>query len=259
MSEPPTERISVLIVDDHAVVRKGVRGYLEAQPDLSIAGEAASGEEAVRLAAEHTPDVILMDLVLAPSTGSGHGPSTGSGHGPSTSSGHGPSTSSGHGMDGVEATRRVREVSPGSQVIVLTSYHDDDHIFPAIKAGALSYLLKNVRPEELADAVRAAARGEATLDSPVATRVLQEMRESLATEKPAAPQPEGQPLVEPLSERELEVLDLIATGLTNPEIADRLFIAKGTVKRHVNNIYGKLQVHHRAEAIARARNLGLLS
>jgi len=233
MGETQTERISVLIVDDHAVVRKGVRGYLEAQPDITIAGEAASGEEAVGLAADHTPDVILMDLVM-------------------------PGAPGAPGMDGVEATRRVREVSPNSQVIVLTSYHEDDHIFPAIKAGALSYLLKNVRPEELAEAVRAAARGEATLDSPVATRVMQEMRESLATGKPATSQPAAQPLAEPLSERELEVLGLVAQGLTNAEIAARLFIARGTVKRHINNIYGKLQVRHRAEAIARARDLGLL-
>jgi NarL family two-component system response regulator LiaR len=227
MSELPAEQISILIVDDHAVVRKGVRGYLEAQPDIAIAGEAASGEEAVHLAADHRPDVILMDLVMP-------------------------------GMGGVEATRRVLQVSPDSQVIVLTSFHGDEHIFPAIKAGALSYLLKNVRPEELAGAVRAAAQGEAVLDSPVATRVLQEVRETLASEEHATPQPAAQPLVEPLSERELEVLDLIAAGLTNREIADRLFIAVGTVKRHINNIYGKLQVHHRAEAVARARDLGLL-
>jgi len=223
VSEGMPEQISVLIVDDHAVVRKGVRGYLEAQPDITIAGEADSGEEAVRLAAEHAPDVILMDLVMP-------------------------------GMDGVEATGRVREASPGSQVVVLTSYHEDDHIFPAIKAGALSYLLKNVRPEELVAAVRAAAEGEAVLDSPVATRVMQQMRKSLTS-----PQTVVQPLADPLSERELEVLDLIAAGLTNREIADRLFITVGTVKRHVNNIYGKLQAHHRAEAIARARDLGLLS
>ena len=114
-----TESITVLIVDDHALVRGGVRGYLETQPDLSIAGEAASGEEAVRLAAELVPDVVLMDLVM-------------------------PS------MDGIEATRRVRRVSPRSQVVVLTSYHEDVHIFPAIKAGALSYLLKDVGPEDLA-------------------------------------------------------------------------------------------------------------
>jgi NarL family two-component system response regulator LiaR len=235
MREAGTEQISVLIVDDHAVVRKGVRGYLEAQPDIAIVGEAASGEKAVGLAADLRPDVVLMDLVLC------------------------PSTRSGYGMDGVEATRRVRQASPGSQVIVLTSYHEDEHIFPAIKAGALSYLLKNVRPEELADAVRAAARGEATLDSPVATRVMQEMRASLTSESRAAPQLAVQRMAEPLSPRELEVLELIAEGLTNREIAGRLFITVGTVKRHTNNIYGKLQVHHRAKAIARARELGLLA
>jgi DNA-binding NarL/FixJ family response regulator len=219
--------IKVLLVDDHAVVRKGVRGYLEAQPDITIAGEAASGEEAIQLAAEYKPDVILMDLMMP-------------------------------GMDGVEATRSVRDVSPDSQVIVLTSYHEDEHIFPAIKAGALSYLLKNVRPEELTDAVRAAAEGKAMLHSPVATRVVQEMRENLVSEEPTIRKKAQQPLAEPLSERETEVLDLIASGLTNREIADRLFIAVGTVKRHINNIYGKLEVHHRAEAIARARKLGLL-
>ena len=234
MSEQVPEEITVLIVDDHAVVRKGVRGYLEAQPDITIAGEAASGEEAVRLAAEQQPDVILMDLVMGSATGSEHG------------------------LDGVEATRRALEVSPASRVIVLTSYHDDDHVFPAIRAGALSYLLKNVRPEELAAAVRAAAQGDAVLDSPVATRVLQEMRESLTSSGLPARKPAEQPLAEPLSERELEVLDLIAVGLTNPEIAGRLFIATGTVKRHINNIYSKLDVRHRAEAIARARELGLV-
>jgi NarL family two-component system response regulator LiaR len=227
VSEQITEQVTVLIVDDHAVVRKGVRGYLEAQPDIAIAGEAASGEEAVRLAADHRPDVILMDLVMP-------------------------------GMNGVAATRRVRQVSPDSQVIVLTSYHEDEHIFPAIKAGALSYLLKDVGPKELAAAVRAAAQGEAVLHSPVATRVLQQVRENLPTQELAAPQPAAQPLVEPLSERELEVLDLIAAGLTNREIAKRLFIAHGTVKRHINNIYSKLQARHRTEAIARARDLGLL-
>ena len=223
-----SEQITVLIVDDHDIVRKGVRGYLEAQPDIAIAGEAACGEEAIYLAADHSPDVILMDLVMP-------------------------------GMDGVEATRRVREVSPDSQVIVLTSYHEDEHIFPAIEAGALSYLLKNVKPEELADAVRAAAQGKAVLHSPVATRVLQELRDNLSTQESATPKQAAPPLAEPLSERELEVLDLIAQGLTNREIADRLYITVGTVKRHINNIYGKLQVHHRTEAVARARELNLIS
>ena len=165
-----TESITVLIVDDHAVVRQGVRGYLEAQPDISIAGEAASGEEAVRLAADQVPDVVLMDLLMP-------------------------------GMDGVEATRRVRRVSPRSQVVVLTSYHEDVHIFPAIKAGALSYLLKDVGPEELAGAVRAAARGEAVLHSHVATRVMQELRGT----RREVPNPFAE-----LTNRELEVMHLIA-------------------------------------------------
>jgi NarL family two-component system response regulator LiaR len=222
MNEQVPEKITVLIVDDHAVVRKGVRGYLEAQPDITIAGEAASGEEAVQLAAAHLPDTILMDLLMP-------------------------------GMDGVEATQLVGRVSPGSQVIILTSYYEDEHIFPAIKAGALSYLLKNVKPEELADAVRGAAQGKAVLHSPVATRVLEEMREKLNT-----PPPIKKPLIEPLSDRELEVLELVAAGFTNREIADRLFIVVGTVKRHINNIYGKLQVRHRAEAVAQARSHSLL-
>ena len=179
------------------------------------------------MAADHTPDVILMDLVMP-------------------------------GMDGVEATRLVREISPDSQVIVLTSYHEDEHIFPAIEAGALSYLLKNVKPEELADAVRAAAQGKAVLHSPVTNRVLQELRDNLSTQESATPKQAAQPLAEPLSGRELEVLDLIAQGFTNREIADRLYITVGTVKRHINNIYGKLQVHHRTEAVARARDIGLL-
>jgi DNA-binding NarL/FixJ family response regulator len=183
-------------------------------------------EEAIRLAAEGRPDVVLMDLLMP-------------------------------GMGGVEATSRIRQVSPTSQVIVLTSYHDDEHIFPAIRAGALSYLLKTVRPEELADAVRAAAEGRSVLHSPVATRVVQQVRESPPAAEPAAPVQAADVLAEPLSPREMEVLALIAGGHTNKEIAQRLFIAVGTVKRHINNIYGKLQVRHRAEAVARARALNL--
>src|SRR5215469_16594853 len=126
-----TEPTTVLLVDDHAIVRQGVRAYLETQPDLQVVGEACSGEEAVHLAAEQVPDVVLMDLLMP------------------------------GGMDGVEATRRLKRASPRSQVIVLTSYHQDEHIFPAIRAGALSYLLKDVGPAELAAAVRKAARSEA--------------------------------------------------------------------------------------------------
>jgi len=220
-----TESITVLIVDDHALVRQGVRGYLEALPDISIVGEAASGEEAVRLAAEQVPDVVLMDLVLSPSTGSGQG------------------------MDGVEATRRVRRVSPRSQVVVLTSYHEDVHIFPAIKAGALSYLLKDVGPEELAGAVRAAARGEATLHPHVATRVMQELRGA----RREVPNPFAE-----LTDRELEVMHLVAQGLSNAQIAERLVLSEKTVKGYVSNILSKLHLADRTQAAVFAWREGMM-
>ena len=213
-----TESITVLIVDDHALVRQGVRGYLEAQPDISIAGEAASGEEAVRLAADQVPDVVLMDLLMP-------------------------------GMDGVEATRRVRRVSPRSQVVVLTSYHEDVHIFPAIKAGALSYLLKDVGPEELAGAVRAAARGEAVLHSHVATRVMQELRGT----RREVPNPFAE-----LTNRELEVMHLIAEGLSNALIAERLVLSEKTVKGYVSNILSKLHLADRTQAAVLAWREGMM-
>ena len=213
-----TEKITVLIVDDHAVVRGGVRGYLEAQPDISIAGEASSGEEAVRLATEQVPDVVLMDLLMP-------------------------------GMDGVEATRRVRRVSPRSQVVVLTSYHEDVHIFPAIKAGALSYLLKDVGPEDLAEAVRAAARGEATLHPHVATRVMQELR--------GAPRGVPNPFAE-LTDRELEVMRLVAEGLSTAQIAERLVLSPKTVKGYVSNILSKLHLADRTQAAVFAWREGMM-
>lgn len=213
-----TESITVLIVDDHAVVRQGVRGYLEAQLDMSIAGEAASGEEAVRLAADQVPDVVLMDLLMP-------------------------------GMDGVEATRRVRRVSPRSQVVVLTSYHEDVHIFPAIKAGALSYLLKDVGPEELAGAVRAAARGEAVLHPHVATRVMQELRGA----RREVPNPFAE-----LTNRELEVMHLIAEGLSNALIAERLVLSEKTVKGYVSNILSKLHLADRTQAAVFAWREGMM-
>ena len=140
MSEP----ITVLLVDDHALVRQGVRAFLQTQGDISVVAEAESGEEAVRLAAEHAPDVALMDLIMP-------------------------------GMDGVEATRRLVASSPRTNVVMLTSYHDDEHIFPAIRAGALSYVLKEIGPDELAEAVRKAADGEAVLHPRVAARVVREL------------------------------------------------------------------------------------
>jgi NarL family two-component system response regulator LiaR len=213
-----TESITVLIVDDHAVVRGGVRGYLETQPDISVVGEAACGEEAVRLAADQVPDVVLMDLVMP-------------------------------GMDGVEATRRVRRASPRSQVVVLTSYHDDVHIFPAIKAGALSYLLKDVGPEDLAEAIRAAARGEAVLHPHVATRVMQELR--------GTRQQVPNPFTE-LTDRELEVLRLVAEGLSNAQIAERLVLSEKTIKGYVSNILSKLYLADRTQAAVFAWREGMM-
>src|ERR1700730_17127734 len=140
-----TDTISLLITDDHALVRHGIRAFLELQPDLIVLGEADSGEVAVRMAAELVPDVALMDLVMP-------------------------------GIGGVEATRQLKQVSPRSQVIVLTSYHEDEYIFPALRAGATSYVLKDIGPEELAEAIRKAARGESVLHPRVAARVVQEMR-----------------------------------------------------------------------------------
>jgi len=212
------ESISVLLVDDHAMVRQGVKAFLVTQPDLLVVGEAGSGEEAIKLAAQSVPDVILMDLIMP-------------------------------GMDGVEATRRVKQVSPRSQIVVLTSYHEDEHIFPALKAGALSYILKDVSAEELAAAVRKAAVGEAVLHPRVAARVIKELqgkREDALN-----------PFTE-LSERELEVLKLIADGMSNAEMAAKLVLSEKTIKGHVSNILSKLHLADRTQAAVYAWRAGVV-
>lgn len=210
--------ITLMIVDDHAIVRQGVRAFLDTQPDLQVVGEAGSGEEAVALAGDLAPDVVLMDLVMP-------------------------------GMDGVESTRLLKQISPRSQVIVLTSYHEDEHIFPAIRAGALSYLLKDIAPHELADAIRKAARGEAALHPRVAARVVQELH--------GAKREVFNPFTE-LSERELEVLRLIAEGASNETIASKLVISEKTVKSHVSNILSKLHVADRTQAAVYAWREGVV-
>jgi len=213
-----SEKITVLLVDDHAVVRQGVRTFLETQADLSVVGEAGSGGEAVKLAAQHVPDVVLMDLIMPD-------------------------------MDGVEATRQVRQVSPRSQVVVLTSYHEDEHIFPALKAGALSYVLKDLSAEELAEAVRKAAKGEAVLHPRVAARVIKELQ-GLRADK-------VNPFTE-LSERELEVLKLIADGMSNAEMAAKLVLSEKTIKGHVSNILSKLHLVDRTQAAVYAWREGIV-
>ena len=214
MSEP----ITVFIVDDHAVVRHGIRALLEAEDDFLVVGEANSGGEAVLFAADLAPDVVLMDLLMPE-------------------------------MDGVEATRLLKQRSPSSQIIVLTSYHEDEHIFPAIRAGALSYLLKGVGLEELTEAVRKAARGEATLHPHVAARLVQELKGTSQ---------ETSTLYQTLSQREREVLRLIAEGLSNAQIAERLVIAERTVKSHINNILSKLHLADRTQAAIFAWRSGMM-
>lgn len=213
------EQITILIADDHALVRQGVRGFLEALPDLIVVGEADSGEAAIHMAGELAPDVVLMDLVMP-------------------------------GIGGIEATRRIKQVSPHSQVIVLTSYHEDEHIFPALRAGALSYALKDVRSAELAEIIRKAAHGESVLHPRVAARVVQEIQ---------GVKREAKRLSADLSDRELEVLRLIAAGLSNAEIAEKLFISEKTVKGHVSNILGKLHMLDRTQAAVFAWQQGLVS
>jgi NarL family two-component system response regulator LiaR len=212
------EPIRVMIVDDHEMVRNGAKGYLEAQPGITVVAEAESGAEAVRLAREFVPDVVLMDLVMP-------------------------------GMDGVEATRKVKDISPRTQIIILTSFHEDEHIFPALQAGAISYLLKDVKARELVEAIQRSARGEATLHPRVAARLIKQVshgdsdRINLFTE---------------LTEREVEVLTLIARGSTNQKIADELVISIGTVKGHVSNILNKLHLADRTQAAVYAWQEGVV-
>jgi len=210
--------ITVLLVDDHEVVRQGVRAFLEAHPGFAVVGEAGSGTAAVTLAEEHIPDVVLMDLVMP-------------------------------GMDGVEATRRVKNVSPRTQIVVLTSYHQDEHIFPALQAGAISYILKDVKMEELADTIQRAAQGEVTLHPQVAARIIQELH--------GAKRDEINPFTE-LTQREMEVLKLIANGLSNSEIAEQLVISEHTVKGHVSNILSKLHLADRTQAAVYAWQKGVV-
>ena len=214
----PTNAITVMIVDDHEMVRRGACSYLEAQPDITVVAQAGSGEEAVKFAQEFIPDVVLMDLVMS-------------------------------GMDGVEATRRVKNLSPRTQIIILTSFHQDEYIFPALQAGAISYLLKDVKATELVEAIRRAARGEATLHPRIASRLIKTFR-SLAPE-------EMNPFTA-LTEREMEVLKLIAMGHSNDQIAEELVISVGTVKGHVSNILSKLHLVDRTQAAAYAWQKGIV-
>jgi DNA-binding NarL/FixJ family response regulator len=215
--------IRLLLVDDQALFREGLRILLSVHRDLEVVGEAANGKEAVELAADLKPDVVLMDLRMPV-------------------------------LDGAGATRLVRQEHPQTAVIVLTTFDDDENVFEALRAGAAGYLLKDVSSDKLVEAIHAAARGESFLHPSVAAKVIAEF--TRISGQPA--RPGAQPLVEPLSERELEILAIMATGATNREIAGQLYIAEGTVKNHVTNILGKLDARDRTQAVLKAQQLGIL-
>jgi NarL family two-component system response regulator LiaR len=211
--------IKVLLVDDHKIVRQGVRAFLHTLADIQVIAEADSGAAAVTAVEAHQPDVVLMDLEMPGD------------------------------LDGIAATRSIRKLRPGTQVIVVTSHHQDEYIFPAVRAGAISYLLKDVEPDELAAAIRKAAQGEAVLDSRVASRIVQELQ-GLRKE-------DVNPFTE-LSEREFDVLRLIAAGKSNAEIAESLVIGESTVKTHISNILKKLHLDDRTQAAVYAWQEGIV-
>ena len=211
--------VSILIVDDHEVVRNGIRSYLETIKDFEVVGEAESGEAAIKMVAELIPDIVLLDLIMP-------------------------------GMDGVETTRQIKKITPRTQVVVLTSYHEDVHIFPALKAGAISYILKDMKMEKLVDALQRAVRHEVTLHPLVAERVLENIRGD-DSEEPA--------LFTELTDRELDVLRLIAKGMTNSQIAENLVISENTVKGHVSNILSKLHLADRTQVAVYAWQSGIVN
>lgn len=216
MSDP----IRLLLADDHAVVRSGLRLLLEAQPDMAIIGEAEDGEGAIRRTAELQPDVVLMDIEMP-------------------------------GMNGIEATRRIKAQSPRTAVLALTMYEDDQYFFEMLRAGASGYVPKRAAPDELASAIRAVSRGEVFLHPSLAGRLVQDylLRRDVEEQEPPA---------DDLTPREQEVLTLIAEGLSNNEIADQLVISAKTVDRHRENIMRKLNLHNRVDLVKYALRKGLI-
>lgn len=208
--------IRLLIADDHPIVRKGLRALMEDQPDIQVIGEAADGNQAVEQAREFHPDVILLDLMMP-------------------------------GKDGLYAIGEIKREQPDARILVLTSYFEDDQVFPAIKAGALGYLLKDSSPQELLRAIRDTARGQSALHPAIALKVIRELDH-----------PSGlPPTTDPLTARELEVLTLLGQGMSNAEIAARLTIAERTVGTHISNILSKLHLASRTQAALYALKQGL--
>jgi NarL family two-component system response regulator LiaR len=214
-----TEKIKVLIVDDHQVVRQGLRTFLDLNEDIQVVGEAVDGTQAVEQAGRLNPDIILMDLVMP-------------------------------GMDGITATARIKSLGTGSRVIALTSFAEDDKVFPAIQAGASSYLLKDVSPEALVEAIRAVAHGEARLHQQVMRKLMEQVTRQPVGERPAE--------AAQLTEREGEVIRLVARGRSNREIAEALVISEKTAKAHISNILGKLGLDDRTQMAVYAIKNGLV-
>lgn len=199
--------IRILLADDHEMVRIGVSAYLQAQPDMDVVAEAVNGQEAVEMALQHKPDIILMDMVMPI-------------------------------MNGAEATREIVQKWPEAKVMIVTSFIDDDKVYPALEAGAISYLLKTSKASHIADSIRKTLSGDAVLEPEVTNKMMKRMRQG-----------SEHALHEDLTDRELEVLLLMAEGKTNQDIADTLFIALKTAKTHVSNILSKLEVSDRTQAV----------
>lgn len=213
-----SEKIRIFIADDHPVVRRGIKGLLDTEPDMEVVGEATNGQEAVTGVAATEPDIVLMDLVMPV-------------------------------MDGIEAIQIIQTDQPQVRILVLTSFATDDKVFPAIKAGALGYLIKDTAPDDLLRAIRQVHRGEPTLHPTIAQKLLKEV--SSPADRPLA--------TDPLTEREMEVLKLIARGLSNQEIANTLVIGVATVYTHVSNILAKLHLASRTQAALYALREGYVS
>jgi NarL family two-component system response regulator LiaR len=211
--------IKVLIADDHQVVRQGLRTFLELQDDIRVVGEACDGDEAVQMVRQLQPDVVLMDLVMPR-------------------------------MDGITATRQVKDLGTSVKIIALTSFTEDDKVFPAIQAGASSYLLKDVSPDELVEAIRAAYRGESRLHPRIAQKLMQQVAQQTNLRR--------EPLVEELTEREMDVIRAVAQGQSNHQISQGLFISEKTVKTHISNILGKLNLEDRTQLAIYAIKNGLV-
>jgi len=210
--------IRILIADDHAVVREGVRALISGKPDMELVGEAGDGQEAVLLARSLQPDVILMDLVMP-------------------------------GKDGIQATQDIRQGNSEARILVLTSFDEDDQVFSAIKAGALGYILKDSSPQELLEAIRCVHRGESSLHPSVARKLILGYSQDQKTKSG----------LDALTEREVEVLKLVARGLSNSVIAETLYVGEGTVRFHVGNVLGKLRLENRTQAALYALREGLVS